>query len=409
MKQVSQCLCPFLFGYFFQNLCERHPVIFMRPGESDDTMHMQPRVLCPSEDGYKVKKQGKKFSFNDSRGLESKIADIIFEHAQLDNSNKLCDMSVDDVIKNALNRNNIEKNISEEVDGIESGNDDNITNNPQKLEESFSASHKENVKNTSRTGMPESVCNPSGEISCVLKVKPSPPTYSSRSQPMDLSIGPIDNPDPQRASKESMDTESPKLINYYKPFNERPSPRVSPKPMFEKNRAQHKSGSSLGAVGIRPETEYLQISSQIINPHGLRRLKPELYSTHAMTNEAIRQVRQQNKLSGSRENMDGMDAHRSLSPSSTSRAYTIATPSLAISIPTADDDSDRESGVSLNRTENENGNMTSKQIRELNIRDAQIDEIASMLGEAIIGPDARNEDRRFTPQKQKKTVRIKED
>lgn len=403
---ISVCYLTFSL----QNLCERHPVIFRRPGESDETPPQQPRIAYPSEEGYKVKKQGKKFSFNDSRGLEGKITDIIFEHAQLDNGNKLQDMSVDDVIKNALNRNNIEKNINEEANGIQRGNDDKMSSNDQEnLEESFSISQKENFNSACKTGMSETGCSSSSELARVLKVKPTPPTYSSRSRPMDLSICPIDNSNPLRASSEGMDSESPKLMSYYKPFSERPSPRISPKPFLEKNRQLHKPNASLGVLGIKPETEYLQISSQIINPHGSRKSKPEMYATHAMTNEAIRQVRKQNKLG--EENIDGIDTHRSLSPSSTSRAYTAATPSLAISIPTADDDSDRESAFSpyRNGQDNETSNMTSQQIRELNIRDAQIDEIAYMLGEAIIGQNDRDEDRKVTSQKHKKTVRIKED
>ncbi len=63
-------------------------------------------------------------------------------------------------------------------------------------------------------------------------------------------------------------------------------------------------------------------------------------------------------------------------------------PALEISIPTADDISDRDSYLPSPQGRgsypDEADELTNRQKRETNMRDAHIDQIASMLGDALI-------------------------
>ncbi|XP_071118864.1 uncharacterized protein [Haliotis cracherodii] len=157
------------------------------------------------------------------------------------------------------------------------------------------------------------------------------------------------------------------------------------------------SGPSIKSGNIQGETEYIQIASQLRVPGGSQR--PTMAYTHQPGAHQDRITSPErpylNGQASPRADPDRMVEELSSVAEEGGAAPSLATPetkspvpALEISIPTADDMSDRDSILpSPNRpgSYHEDGDdLTGRQRREASMRDEQIDQIASMLGGALI-------------------------
>ncbi|XP_060075906.1 uncharacterized protein LOC132555578 [Ylistrum balloti] len=389
-------------------MSETHPVIYTheknevrRPNLTKKSTKQSPPK--PPE-GFKIKHRKKSRQSLDGQADEKIMVITIDQKSSLEET-KLQGLSVDDVLQNKLNGNKAPTDSVSDMD-ISTIQDSPRTGGRTPSEDTSRNTAKSNISDSALSVEPLRITTP--------KSKPVSPPYVSKNVPSDLIVGPSSGNLAGRVKSASSTSRSSRggSERGSAKYHNRPTP---PKPLHTFN-----TPSSFNVYGTRGETEFIQITSQIRNPNPpppaphSSPLK-ESYLAQSYSDEAIRQVVQQN-IPVTEENHQQAPASSpdipDICPSKQEeemepppptpqpdlRTTSPGSTGLAISIPTAEEFSDRDFDSTVNspwtsQRENVIGmendpRGTSK--REAAYRDSQIDQITSLLKGAIVVPTDKN-------------------
>ncbi|XP_046556697.1 LOW QUALITY PROTEIN: uncharacterized protein LOC124265888 [Haliotis rubra] len=348
------------------NLCETRPVVFEKLIPEDSPSG---RPWVPRTDGYQVKyRQRPQIHGLDTKESRlSRIKVISIDPRSKEEDEKLNNISVDEILQTA-----VEKKTSDDNRKV-SGEKDRSKRIEGKRSDDGNVSVPKHPHSASRS---ESRASQSSEH---VRKRVSVQSHAPSTTVKDLSIV------SPGVKHKAGDTRTGKSAG---------------KAMVAKGLMRSPlggSGPSIKSGNTQGETEYIQIASQLRVPGGSQR--PTMAYTHQPGPQQDRITSPERPyLNGQTspradnnrmvEELSSVAEEGGAAPSLASPEPKSPVPALEISIPTADDLSDRESILpSPNRpgSYHEDGDdLTSRQRREASMRDEQIDQIASMLGGALI-------------------------
>ncbi|KAJ8306155.1 hypothetical protein KUTeg_016700, partial [Tegillarca granosa] len=385
------------------SLCETHPVFFTNEKENEK---QRPKIMS-RQDGFKVKHRPKSGASIDGNEKENKIVVITIDKKSQEEENKLNGISVEDVLKNSLSAKNAktsQNNATDDKGEIKENGDINESADGDDI-------HLGNLRSSSKISMAESQISVTSDHSRSPKFKSVSTQNYSRQSTADLSVGPMSGSSARIDSAKSNRSGSEKSVSSSRVSMDKLNSRQSSK-------KQGQSKPVFRAVSMAPfapqfgtegETEYIQIAQQLRNPKPHQ--KHDSYITQSVSDEAIRQVGRKNKI-GSADSRKRAPPSTPVIPVETPRELineevpentadspipsptTIkpSTPTVSISIPTAESIPERDSGPNSpwpsHRENFDSDDMLSKQQkRELSMRDSQIDHLTSLLGDALIASE----------------------
>lgn len=344
------------------------------------------------KEGFRVKQRKKTKPCIDGKERSNKVTVVTIDSKSAEEEQKIDSLTVEEVIKQSFDGRIGEKQ--------NSGHDD-----IEKHSVTFSLGEQdghhvqESYLNASKVSFSELNGNSDQRHP---KVKPTQPTFSTKNKEVDLDIiGTLSVPNGQRPlSSESADT-SPSYYSTKSPYMTKTnqgrtgSARSMRSSLKSGKSGQQKSlgsGSVVSMSGYRPnEAEYIQIATPVKNPYPSSPKKSSDYPQ----NEGSR-GHMGYSGSGIREPVPSPELELNDTMEITNNPMTPAVeikhmskpsaPALSISIPTAD-----FTDSALNSPTRVQGIESSPKMRRAkDMRDEQIDQITSLLVDAIIGPNDNN-------------------
>lgn len=405
----------------FQSLCETHPVFFTNEKENEK---QRPKIMSRQE-GFKVKHRPKSGASIDGNEKENKIVVITIDKKSQEEENEINGISVDDVLKSSLSAKNAKTSKSKtddkgEIKEIGDNNDMTVDDDIQ----------FENLRSASKISMTESQISVTSDHSRTPKFKSiSTQNYSRQSTAADLIVGPMTGSTARIDSAKSNRSGSEKSVSSSRVSMDRLNSRQSSKKQGQSKPVFRPVTMAPFApqFGTEGETEYIQIAQQLRNPKPHQ--KHDSYITQSVSDEAIRQVGRKNKI-GSADSRKRAPPTTPIIPVETPRELVTeeipedtadspipspttikpSTPTVSISIPTAESIPERDSAPNSpwpsHRENLDSVDILSKQQkRELSMRDSQIDHLTSLLGDALMASEGMSEKDNGV---QEKTVTFKE-
>ena len=382
-------------------MCETRPVVFTKllPDELGAKGHMR----AGKKEGFRVKQRKKNKPGIDGKEQENKVTVITIDSRSKHEEDQLENLTVDDVIKINTNFRNYEKqNGTGEENEKHSVSFSFAEVSPRDIPESLFSQ--------SKTSIADSVSS-SGSEQRHVKVKPSQPTFSKKSQEVDLDIiGTLTVANGQRP----LSSESDQQASIYSNKNMF-APRTVPtrtgsarssRSTLKSAKSQKSLGSgslvSIGGQGHRQnqnEAEYIQIAHAVKNPNPST---PEKRQSEYSPQSSVRETpRSHRGYSGIREPVPSPELEPDdvieqvvvnepvkTPPPEVKPAPKPPAPALSISIPTADY---TDSALNSPTHKTGVGLESSPQIKRANdMRDEQIEQITDLLVDTIITPNEKN-------------------
>lgn len=389
-------------------MSETHPVYFThakhetrRPILTHKSTKLSPNK--PPE-GFKIKHRKKSRQSLDGHEDE-KIMVITIDQKSSQEETKLQGLSVDDVLKNKFNGNKAPTDSTSEMD---------ISINHDSPRSYVTPQPTEVPQNVVKSNTSESAFSVETLRITTPKSKSSlSPQYNAKTLPSDLIVGPSSGNLAGRVKSASSTSRIGSDIKSSRSGSERGSAKHHNRPTPPKPLHTFNTSSSFNMFGTRGETEFIQITSQIRNPNPpslVAHASPlkDSYLSQSFSDEAIRQVGQQNTpmsvinqpAPASSPDIPDISPRPPQqdedleSPSPSPHDLRTASPGstgLAISIPTAEEFSDRDVDSVINspwasQRESVVGTDNGPTKRETAFRDSQIDQITSLLKGAIVVP-----------------------
>lgn len=365
----------------FQSTCASKPVVFTK-FLPDDLNSVHGSSNAGKKDGFRVKQRKKTKPCIDGKERDNKVTIVTIDSRSEEEEQKIDSLSVEEVIK---------QNCEGKIVAKQNGHHEEV----EKHSVTFSLA-EEIVYSPGKVSIVETVSTSGSSEQRHPIVKPSQPTFSSKYQEVDLDIiGTLSIPNGQRPLTSESDGIAPSIYGNKSPYMAK-SGRVGSARSSRSGPKSAKSGqqrplasSSLGNMtGYKPnEAEYIQIATPVKNPNPAQQKKATDYPSQGMASEP---ARGHLAYSGIREplpspelELDSSDQSSVLIPASVqiqpmSKASAQA---LSISIPTGE-----FIDSALSSPTRGTGRDTSPQMRRAkDMRDEQIDQITTLLVDAIIG------------------------
>lgn len=334
------------------NLCETHPVLFTKENEEEAMKNKISMTVIERPGSFKVKHRPKSRTYITGHEQNNKIIDITIDQKSESEESLLHSLSVDDVLRHTIDNKRTHTSRSEDsMDGSIYFEQNGVS---PRMEDA-----KENVLSPSKISLNDSHVSDRSDLSSKnSKVKVVTLNYSiGKTKTSDLIIGPPSGSLVRSNTDVSLKLGGPVRGSDRSYRNgDRAGSRLGYRATSGKQ-GRVASPASFASFGPKAETEYIQISSQIKLPNPSPQqpslIKQEEYISQAKTNEAIRQVTKQNKVSNvdkerevkqttpapapspeppiqEKEEVKVADGRRSTTPSSAA---------VAINIPTAEQES----------------------------------------------------------------------
>lgn len=366
-----------------------------------DELGAKAHLRAGKKEGFRVKQRKKNKPGMDGKEQENKVTVITIDSKSQEEEDQIGNLTVDDVIKLNTSSRNFDKH---------NGHGDEA----EKHSVSFSFAETsprdipDNLLSQSKVSIADSVSS-SGSEQRHVKVKPSQPTFSTKNKEVDLDIiGTLSVSNGQRP----LSSESDQQVSIYSnknQFSTRPVPTRSgsarsSRSALKSAKSQKSLGSgslvSIGGQGYRQsqnEAEYIQIAHAVKNPNPSTPQKRVEYSPQSSSRETPHNHR---GYSGVREpvpspELEPVDVIEQANepveppPDELKPVQKGTAPALSISIPTAD-----YTDSALNSPTHKPGggpDSSPHMRRAKDMRDEQIDHITDLLGDAIIGPNDKEE------------------
>ncbi|XP_052255946.1 uncharacterized protein LOC127861481 isoform X2 [Dreissena polymorpha] len=372
---------------------DTHPVTFTKllPDESSSISIK----LGKPDTKFKVKQRKKNKPGVDGRQQENKVTVVTIDSRSEEEEKAIESLTVDEVIKQ-----NVSSRISEKQNGhTEEGERLSVTFaladlDPHNTQDALYNAGKNSIADSHSSVMSD-YKHP--------KVKPSQPTFSSKTREVDLDIiGTLNVPNGQRPL--SSETEQPMFTKA--PFMPRPS--IGRAGSARSTHSGMKSAKSLTQRSLvsnslinmsspsyrQNEAEFIQISHPVKNPNTGPQKKQ---SSEFMPLDSSRSIR---TASGIRDPMPSPElTNYDDTPIITNEptvpivpikpAIKVVTPALSINIPTADYTDSAMSSPTRKQTGSPESSPLMRRANDM--RDEQIEQITTLLVDAIIGPNGRPE------------------
>lgn len=340
------------------------------------------------KEGFRVKQRKKTKPCIDGKERDNKVTVVTIDSKSVEEELKIETLTVDEVIKQNCDGKIVEK-LNARHDDVE------------KHSVTFSLAEpdghgQESLYSPSKISIVESLSSGSGEQRHP-KVKPSQPTFSTKYQEVDLDIiGTLSVPNGQRPLSSESTGNPPSIYGSKSSYSSKQfqgragSARSSRSGLKSARSSQQRSlGSSslINMTGYRPnEAEYIQIATPVKNPNPSQQKKSVEYQSQGVSSEGSRPLM---TYSGIREPVPSPELEPEDSKSNgpvppSVQIKTISKASaqaLSINIPTAE-----FTDSALNSPTRAAGTESSPQVRRAkDMRDEQIDQITTLLVDAIIG------------------------
>ncbi|XP_052777110.1 uncharacterized protein LOC128214591 isoform X2 [Mya arenaria] len=381
------------------NLNETRPVVFTKLLPDDLTSASLNNRMGKQDSKFKVKQRRKNKPGMDGREQENKVTVVTIDARSEEEEKKIEKMTVDDVIKQNCAGKNVEKQNGHHEEGEKHSVTFSFPDNDP-LQDGLYSQSKVSITDSYSSGMSDQK-HP--------MVKPTQPTFGTKNKEVDLDIiGSLSVPNGQRPLSSEM--EQPGSL-FGSRTNFVPRPVVGRSGSARSTLSGMKSAKSttqrplvsnslinVGNQSYRQnDTEYIQISHPVKNPNPAQ-LKRQQHDAMGLghTSEGTRQTRTSSGIrepvpSPELENYEDFETKMDPTPpmveiKPVSKA---ATPALSISIPTADY---TDSAMNSPTRKQSGSPESSPQMRRAkDMRDEQIDQITSLLVDAIIGPNDQPE------------------
>lgn len=370
-----------------QNTSITRPVIFTKLVPDEQSSVPDSAQLQKQKDGFRVKQRKKTKPCIDGKERENKVTNVTIDSKTEEEELKIENLTIEEVIK----QNVAGKQTDKEKIHHEEGEKHSVT---------FSLNEMDGALETSSKISKGEILSGSGYYQKHPKVKPSQPTFNTKYQEVELDIiGALSVPHNQRPLSNESDINSP-VFGQRSPYASRSVPvrtgsaRSSRSGIKSARSMQRSLGSSSAGslTGYRPsEAEYIQIATPVKNPNLSHQWKKTADSQQQdVSNDG---ARSQVAYAGIQEPVPSpeletnSDVNKGPVPPTVQikSVSKFAAQPLSINIPTAD-----YTDSALNSPTRGAGNDSTPQTkRAKDMRDEQIDQITSLLVDAIIG---KNED-----------------
>lgn len=376
-----------------QNICVTRPVVFTKL--VPDQLNLEHSLsLAGKKEGFRVKQRKKTKPCIDGKERDNKVTVVTIDSKSREEELKIENLTVEEVIKQNCDGKSVDRNVHHE-----DGEKHSVTFS---LAEPDGHDH-ENLYSPSKISIVETVSSGSSEQRHP-KVKPSQPTFSTKYQEVDLDIiGTLSVPNGQRPLSSESTGIPPSLYGSKSPYISKQfqgragSARSSRSGLKSAKSSQQRSlGSSslINMTGYRPhEPEYIQIATPVKNPNPAQPKKTPEYPSQGISSEV---PRSHMTYSGTREPVPSPElepdesmikSNNPVTPSVEIKPLSkTSAQALSINIPTAE-----FTDSALNSPTRAAGTETSPQVRRAkDMRDEQIDQITTLLVDAIIGQNGND-------------------
>jgi hypothetical protein len=266
-----------------------HPVVFTKENEEDAIKDRVNMTLLDRPGSYKVKHRPKSRTYVTGHEQNNKIIDITIDHKSESEESMLHSLSVDDVLRHTLDNKRSYRS-EDSLDGSSYFDQNGIS---PRMDDS-----KEIIRSPSKISLVDSHVSDRSDLSSKnSRAKVVTLNYSiSKSKSSDLMVGP-----PSGSLVRSNTDMSLKSAGSVRGSERsyRNGDRSGSKHGYRSSSGRSGRVGSPASFGLKGETEYIQISSQIKMPNPISpqpiMTKQEEYISQAKSNEAIRQVSKQNK------------------------------------------------------------------------------------------------------------------
>ncbi|XP_060576986.1 uncharacterized protein LOC132734295 isoform X3 [Ruditapes philippinarum] len=369
-----------------QSLCTSKPVVFTKLLPNDVNTGTA-SSMGNRKDGFRVKQRKKTKPCIDGKERDNKITVVTIDSKSEAEEKKIESLTVDEVIKQNCDSKNKEK---------QNGHHEDVEKHSVTFSLAEPNGHgQDGLYSPSKISIVSSGSSEQRHP----KVKPSQPTFSTKYQEVDLDIiGTLSVPNGQRPLSSESTGNPPSIYGNKSPYIPKQvqgrvgSARSSRSGLKSAKSTQRSLGSSslVSMTGYRQnEAEYIQIATPVKNPNPGQQKKNTEYQQQGMSSDV---PRGHMAYSGIREpvpspelELDDEFIENSEGPQPPSvQIKTIIKPSaqaLSISIPTGE-----FTDSALNSPTRGTGTDASPQVRRAkDMRDEQIDQITTLLVDAIIG------------------------
>ena len=389
-------------------MCETRPVIFNKLIQDDGSVLLEDNSYYSKQQGYRVKQRKKNKPGLDGKEYENKVTVVTIDSRSAEDEKKVANLSVDEVVKKSLEgKGNLKSNTRHSVEFV-----DTVEVNDVGLNVINEPVLQEMPGTQSKVSFSDSISSGGSDILKHVKVKPTQPTYSKQHS-VDLDVvGTLSVP----AGSGVSESQSPVIPGSRSPMPPRSaqnltgsarSSRSREKPLSarslqQKSPATRSTVSFSSDISFNPdirspsakvgEPEYIQISHPVKNPNPVTpKRSADFVSQGQRPTEYVSQSPRAS--SGIREpvpspELEVFEERQVKEPSPPPSPKTTpkpvskpSTPSLAISIPTAEY---TESDLNSPSRKDHDRDSSPQSKKESNIRDEQIDQITDLLGGAVI-------------------------
>ncbi|XP_045158727.2 uncharacterized protein LOC123524535 isoform X2 [Mercenaria mercenaria] len=369
-----------------QNMCTSRPVVFTKL-LPDDLNSVNGPSFAGKKEGFRVKQRKKTKPCIDGKERDNKITVVTIDSKSEEEEQKIESLTVEEVIKQNCDGKNNEKQNGRHDDGEKHSVTFSLAEPDGRGQEGLYSPSKVSIVSSGSSEQRHP------------KVKPSQPTFSTKYQEVDLDIiGTLSVPNGQRPLSSESTGNPPSIYSnksLYTPKQSQGragSARSSRSGLKSAKSSQRSLGTSslVNMTGYRQnEAEYIQIATPVKNPNPAQQKKVSEYPPQSMSSDM---PRGHVTYSGIREpvpspelEVEDENIEKSEDPQPpTVQIKTVSKPSaqaLSISIPTGE-----FTDSALNSPTRGAGPDASPRVRRAkDMRDEQIDQITTLLVDAIIG------------------------